>query len=125
MPNVKSWDVYESIRGQVQFKSACYNYVKMKLTHNAIYLMCVPNYEKTRLLDQNIINVKNMADIPVNKKSHVPFGKTNNPDKYNYPITLYKLPAPLVIVHLNNHNYYSCLADREAEVPEQPPKLLC
>src|ERR1700744_5809789 len=53
---IQNWRVYERINGQVQFKNTCYNYVKLRLTKDTIYLICIPNYEKTRLFNQNIIN---------------------------------------------------------------------
>jgi hypothetical protein len=122
MPGITSWSSYEPIRGQVQFKDASYNYVKLKITRNAIYLMCVPNYQKTRLLDQNIISAKNIANIPVNKKSHVPFGKLNSPDKYSFPITLCKLSLPITINWGNNVSYHAQAVQRSVDTPDQPPR---
>jgi hypothetical protein len=124
MPNIQSWTCFEPIRGQVQFKNACYNYVKLKLSKDTIYLMCVPNYEKTRLINQNIINAKEIADIPVNKKDHVPFGKIAQLGTYNYPITLYKFSPPVSTLLVNNTSFYSHVAARYLSTTKQPPKML-
>ncbi|HEY2583397.1 MAG TPA: hypothetical protein VGI43_16415, partial [Mucilaginibacter sp.] len=58
MPGITDWTNYENIRGQIQFGDRSYNYVKMKITRTAIYLMCIPDYAATRLLNENIICAK-------------------------------------------------------------------
>lgn len=123
MPCITSWSAYEPIRGQVQFKDASYNYVKLKITRKAIYLMCVPNYQRTQLLGQNIINAKNIPDIPVNKKSHIPFGKLNSPDKHNFPITFYAMSLPVTINRGNSIDFYSHTVERSVGAPDQPPRI--
>src|SRR5471030_3264569 len=45
MPTIQDWKEYSFISGEVQFKNNCYNYVKIKMTRDTIYLMCIPNYE--------------------------------------------------------------------------------
>jgi len=125
MPNVKNWGGYERISGQIQFRDACYNYVKLKLTRDTIYVVCIPNYEKTRLVNENVIDAKEITDIPVNKKDHVPFGKTINLDSYNYPIILYKLLPKVITLPANNYCSRLNLVQRYPDTPDQPPKILC
>ncbi|MDB4918260.1 hypothetical protein [Mucilaginibacter sp.] len=121
----QNWNSFEKINGQIQFKSTCYNYVKLKLTRDTIYLMCVPNYEKTRLFNQNIINASQIADIPVNKKDHVPFGKAIDLGKYNYPIVLFKFSPPVIILQANNIIFCSSPVQHYIDTPHQPPKMFC
>ncbi|MGZ3833268.1 MAG: hypothetical protein ACXVB0_07090, partial [Mucilaginibacter sp.] len=83
MPTIQDWKDYVFVSGQVQFKNNCYNYVKLKMTRDTIYLMCIPNYNKTKLINQNIIDARKIADIPVSKKGRVPFGKGNSLGIYN------------------------------------------
>ena len=59
--------------------------------------MCIPNYTTTHLSCQNIIYVKQIPDIPVPKKEHVPFGKVNL-IVCNYQIVNYKFSTPLTMV---------------------------
>ncbi len=120
----QNWSGYEKINGQIQFKNTCYNYVKLRLTRDTIYLMCIPNYEKTRLFDQNIINAKEIADIPVNKKNHVPYGKTVDLDKYNSPLILYKLSPPVLTLQTNNNICCPNPVHHSIATPDQPPKML-
>jgi len=123
-PAFRDWDSFEPISGQVRLKNACYNYVKLKMTTDTIYLMCVPNYEKTRLFKQNIINAKQIADVPANKKEHVPFGKIFNPLKYNYQVTDYKFSPPVTTLYVNNSCCCFPPIQRNLSVPEQPPRML-
>jgi hypothetical protein len=122
----QNWNNFEKINGQVQFKNTCYNYVKLRLTKDTIYLMCIPNYEKTRLVNENIINAKNIADIPVNKKDHVPYGKLVDLGKFSFPITLYKFSPVVITLQINNKQFSSHPTRCCSAIPELPPKpVLC
>jgi hypothetical protein len=94
MPGVVAGGGYVNINGSVQFKNTGYNYVRIKITSDAIYLLCIPNYASTHLSERNIIDARQIPDIPVPKKDHVPFGKINLAS-YNYQTTLYKFSVPL------------------------------
>jgi len=120
MPTIQDWKEYTYINGQVQFKNNCYNYVKLKMTRDTIFLMCIPNYKTTRLADHNIINARQIPDIPVSKKNHVPFGKINLV-AYNYQAMHYKFSIPLIMVRKTNFN--NCLITSNSLIagPGQPP----
>jgi len=120
----QNWKGYESINGQIQFKNTCYNYVKLKLTADTIYLKCIPNYEKTRLFNQNIINAKEISDIPVNKNSHVPFGKVNFPITYSVPLIIFNFNTPLACSNSINTNVCCYPIKHYIPIVEQPPQIL-
>ena len=123
-PNVQNWKRYESISGQIQFRNTCYNYVKLKLTTDTIYLQCIPNYEKTRLFNQNIISAKEIADIPVSKKNHVPFGKINQSANYSYPVSIFNFTSPLAAVGIKKNRSCLRVIQRYNSIPKMPPKSL-
>lgn len=83
MPTVNDWDQYETIAGQIQLKGAYYNYVKLKMTHDTMYLVCYANTEKTRLVKANIITAKEFTDVPMSKKSDAVAKKLNTLSEYN------------------------------------------
>jgi len=122
---IQNWNYFEKINGQIRFKNTCYNYVKLKLSRDTIYLMCIPNYEETRLFNQNIINASHIADIPVNKKDHVPFGKTIDLGKYNYTTLLLKFSAPVITFQINNAILCPNPTHYHIDTPHQPPKMFC
>lgn len=59
---------YEEVYGERDWNGQHYRYVKRKVSNNVLYLLCLPNKEKT-----NIANVKNeftkaVNDVPGNNK---------------------------------------------------------
>jgi len=121
-PYITDWARYEDVSGRVDFKDASYNYVKMKITKEGIYLMCVPNYSTTRLSPNNVISDKQIKDIPVHPKSHVPFGKIKALDNFKFSFAQFAFNA--TVKHVKNliaervHGVFSHTLD----IPEQPPK---
>lgn len=64
LPAINEWNDYKNVNGQIQLKNACYNYVKLKYTKDTLYVKIVPNYAKTKLIESNIINARQINDIP-------------------------------------------------------------
>jgi hypothetical protein len=124
MPTIQDWKDYSFISGEVQFKNNCYNYVKIKMTRDTIYLMCIPNYEKTRPYNKNIIDARKIADIPVNKKERVPFGKINTLGMYNYQVVQYRFLAPIAILKKRINYTHSNIIKSFIANPGQPPDVL-
>lgn len=120
MPGINDWVGYEDLSGQVKFKNASYNYVKLKVTRKALYLMCVPNYPTTHLTPLNIIDARQITDIPVPKKEHVPFGKINLP-AYHYQNNNYGFSVPVTLLGRNLHHKLAQLPDAVISGPAQPP----
>jgi hypothetical protein len=120
MPNASDWKEYENLSGQVQFANSGYNYVKMKVTRNAIYLMCIPNYKTTHLISQNIIYAPQIQDIPASKKDHVPFGKINLL-AYSHQIIQYKFSIPIIVFRKAVCSHHSIIPNSSIAGPGQPP----
>lgn len=125
MPGIADWKNYENISGQIQFENVSYNYVKMKITRTAMYLMCVPNYQTTRFSGQNIINARQAKSIPVPKKDHVPYGKIVFGGQFGFAFAQFAFsntPKTVdgIIVPASPGLAFQC-----RDIPEQPPKLAC
>ncbi|ASU34900.1 hypothetical protein MuYL_3015 [Mucilaginibacter xinganensis] len=125
MPGITEWASYENVSGHIQFESASYNYVKMKITRTAIYLMCVPNYETTQLSGENIITAKHIKDIPVPKKEHVPFSKLNTIEKFQFNFVQFAFNATIKSVKIYTIQPFQQLLSNFLDIPEQPPKYFC
>lgn len=121
----QSWTEYQFINGQIQFKNACYDYVKVKLTADTIYLVCLPNHEKTRLFNQNIINARVIDDAPVSKKDQVPFGKTIDLGKYDHALPAYQFLSPVITLSKSDRFTAPRILPRCITIPLQPPRLYC
>ncbi|MEO7215934.1 hypothetical protein [Mucilaginibacter sp.] len=121
LPNLGDDAEYQDVTGQINFESSSYNYVKMKLTKTAMYLLCVPNYETTRLSGQNIIEARGMKDIPVPKKNHVPFGKLVL-IVYSHQNLQYRFATPIITTFKKIHLYTQLqISNSSIEGPGQPP----
>ena len=70
MPTIQDWSDYEVIEGQIQLKDTYYNYVRLKMTRDTMFFVCIPNTVKTRLAKANVITAKEISDVPLTKKGH-------------------------------------------------------
>ncbi len=125
MPGIREWQHYENIHGQIQFGNNSYNYQKMRVTSHAIYLMCTPNYETTRLADKNIINAKDVKENPVPQKEHVPFGKITMQDNLNFTFVHFEFSCPIKYTQQIVAHPVQQLIPAHQDIPEQPPKAVC
>jgi hypothetical protein len=125
MPDIADWPAYENIKGQIQFENVSYNYVKMRITRNVMYLMCVPNYATTQLTDQNIIGAKGVKNAPVSKKDHVPYGKTTLVAQASFAFIQYTFNSPFKSTEAPVMQPVQQVYCRSAKIPEQPPKQAC
>jgi hypothetical protein len=66
---------YETVYGETDFNGGHYRYVKRKISGNTLYLLCIPNIEKS-----SIIQIKNEFAKAVND---VPAGKPGSQQKNN------------------------------------------
>ena len=125
MPTVTEWPTYENVSGHIQFEDASYNYVKMRVTRTAIYIMCVPNYETTRLLSDNVITAKHIKDVPVPKKEHVPFGKINVIESFQFNFIQFAFSVPTQSLKTFDIQPVQRVQSNCLDIPEQPPKYAC
>lgn len=121
MPTISDWKDYVTMNGSVHFENTAYNYVKIRMTRSAIYLVCIPNYPTTRLVMQNIIDARQIADIPVPKKDHVPFGKVNF-ISYNYQPVQYTFEVAAVVIEKATFRNYFLIPASCITGPGQPPE---
>ncbi|QEM05074.1 hypothetical protein DIU31_016705 [Mucilaginibacter rubeus] len=125
MPGITDWKNYENIHGQIRFDNNSYNYQKMRVTSRAIYLMCIPNYETTRLADKNIINAKDIKENPVPQKEHVPFGKIIMQDNLNFTFVHFEFGCHIKYTQQIVAQIVQQLIPAHQDIPEQPPKAVC
>ena len=59
---------YENIYGETDFNGVHYRYVKRKVSGNTLYLLCLPNKEKTNIAKAENEFTKALNDVPSNKQ---------------------------------------------------------
>ena len=122
MPTIQDWTEYEHVEGQIQLNNGYYNYFRLKMTRDTMYLICLPNDVKTKLVKANVIMAKNMNDVPMSKKGAVPSSKKVESVYDNVYQVLqcnYSPLAKLVRVIPTNHPSY--LTHPYIESPGKPP----
>jgi hypothetical protein len=124
MPSIQDWKEFVCISGQVNFRNSSYNYVKARMTRDTMYLMCVPNYKKTILLNKNIIDAHRIADIPASKKEHVPFGKMLTLSEYDFKVLQYSFFTPVSDLNHTVNTTTANIVKCHLASPGQPPETL-
>ena len=127
MPTIQDWTEYEHIEGQIQLNNAYYNYVRIKMTRDTMYLVCLPNNVKANLVKANVIMAKNLNDVPLSKK-----GATNPLTKkvilvYDDVIQAEQCKyTPLTqLVRVLTSHQSSYLTNPYIESPGKPPNVAC
>jgi hypothetical protein len=127
LPYSTNWNAYERVNGEIEVNGIHYNYVKRKLSNDTLYMMCIPNAEKTKLsvAKHDYFNVLNgVAENHSGKKAPASqdalqksFGA-----EYNFITTDYTVA---VLEASMNRKYYpteSAVPIRALSVASQPPE---
>jgi hypothetical protein len=122
MPGMPDWTGYENMFGEVKFADAAYNYVKIRMTHDAIYLLCVPNYNATHLCGQNVIDARNFTSCPVKKKDHVPFDKVFTLSAFNANMNSFRFLSPAKRMIKSSDKRNIGVVNYPIPNPGQPPE---
>jgi len=117
---ITDWHDYAVISGQVKFKEHIYDYAELKMTRDTMYLKCIANHEKGRLV--NAIYGKQVNDIPIGKKAALPSLKKIFSEN-QYICVNNKLPAFTIATVISNwRNYaFAKLSNTTINFAGQPP----
>jgi hypothetical protein len=125
MPTITDWTDYETVAGQIQLKDAYYNYVKLKMTRDTMYLVCYANTAKTRLVKANIISAKEFSDVPMSKKTDAIAKKLITLSEYNLYAFNYQYSLTGNIVKPSYFTPSSELNNPYISSPGKPPNTNC
>jgi hypothetical protein len=124
LPFIHDWDSYVNISGQLQLDGIAYNYVKLRVTRDTVYVQCIPNYETTKLLNENVICAKRLNNAPISKRTHESSEKKLGSDaKYNCPEISYSFIKPAEPVQSPGTFIYISMPDAFVSVGGQPPEM--
>lgn len=124
-PDWAARNKYVELSGEINYKGVQYNYAEMKIVNDTLYLKCIPNTKKDKLVKAEANYGKQQNDIPGNKKGNEPtVKKASSLSDYNLTLTTYKcyrygtltkrLIIPLKIA----------LCFPLIEIPTQPPEAI-
>ena len=124
LPTMQDWTEYEVISGQVQFKNNRYNYAKIRMTRDTLYLLVIPNHDRTKLINANIIYAKQVNDIPLNKKSQSSLLKKNISESiYRLTVLNYTDIIPAEYIKCYRDYVFLNIIPPPFDVPGQPPEI--
>lgn len=125
LPQIHDWKSYVRVSGQIQFHGVAYNYVKLKVTRDTVFVQCIPNYETTKLITENVIYAKQLNDIPVSKKAHEAWGKKSGVDnKYNHPVAIYNFTPRISAIQKLNTFIFIDINQPLILINGQPPQVI-
>jgi hypothetical protein len=125
IPTIQDWSEYEEIVGQIQLKDAYYNYVRLKMTRDTMYLVCIPNTAKTRLVNANVITAKAVNDVPLSKKGgDMASKKVNALSEYNLQAFQYNYSSFGIFLKRSVQPEFLHLNNPFIESPGKPPNFI-
>ena len=125
LPTQENQSEFEDVAGQIQLKDAYYNYIRLKITRDTAYFVCLPNTAKTRLVNANIYTAKEISDVPLSKSSHAPMvKKVNMLSEYKLEAFQYNYAAIGAYVKYNAFVKPTIINDPFIESPGKPPNQL-
>ena len=124
MPTIQDWSEYEVVSGQFQMDGDYYNYVKLKMTRDTMFFVCLPNETKTRLEKANVIISKEINNIQPGKKGQAPVAKKINAvSEYRLLAFQYKYYPFGKYIDQGNNTVLSELCDPYISSPGKPPNF--
>ena len=122
-PYLTSWSDYERVNGEAEVNGTFYTYVKRKIHNDTLYLLCLPNSNKTQLNAARIDYANKVQDVPTNAKNTGALKKNPAGSEYHQPV------APFAIGRLSTATGERFIhsADPELQVfitgPDHPPRV--
>ncbi|MBO9562027.1 MAG: hypothetical protein J7621_04605 [Niastella sp.] len=90
VPYLANRNEYERVDGEMQVDGVYYNYVKRKVSNDTLFLLCVPNKDKTHFYHARNEYGKQANGIPAGEEnSRSLIKKINISSEYNQPVLLY------------------------------------
>jgi hypothetical protein len=84
-PYLTSWSAYERVDGEVEANGVFYSYVKRKIHNDTLYLLCLPNENKTRLHAARDAYAGKVKEVPTNAKDTGALKKNPAGVEYHQP----------------------------------------
>jgi hypothetical protein len=96
LPYTTDWKDYERYDGEIEIAGIHYNYVKRKLSGDTLYLLCLPNENKTQIHIVKNEYAGKVNDIPAGKGSQNNLGKkVNTLCEYSQALTQFSFSFPV------------------------------
>lgn len=124
LPYYSSSNNYNRIDGEIEIGGIQYNYVKKKVFNDTLFLLCLPNLDKTQLYKDKAKYAAKANDLPRNDKDNNA-KKINSASEYDEYVTSYGLNLRVVTILVSFHAYNISSVQGYTTNQLRPPRLCC
>lgn len=119
-PYLSSWSEYERIDGEAEVDGIYYSYVKRKIHNDTLYLLCIPNKNKTQLTAARIEYANNVQDVPANAKNTL----KKNPAGFEYQQPVAQFTVRTITTTSRQPFHHPAISASQAFItgPYHPPR---
>jgi hypothetical protein len=103
---------FERVDGEINLQGKIYKYVKRKVEHGDLVLLCLPDYNKMEIQNNQQEFFKLANDFHQSKNSNNKSGKTSEPIKNLSKHTVNISPYTSPYVYQSSLNHCSCFIDK-------------
>jgi hypothetical protein len=125
LPYAANWPDYQRFDGEAEMNGVHYNYVKRKMVNDTLYIMCIPNNERNRIVTakNDYFNSTNDVNNPSSdKKFPAQSIQKSFGNEYNDAVSSYNI-CPPVQLYLQSYAFSKfILPDSYTSTLFQPPK---
>lgn len=126
LPYTQNSSQFEALEGSVELNGTLYNYVKRRIYNDTLYIMCLPNQQRTQLIKEKSSFAGEVNDFAATKKE-----KESNAKKasvgpeYNNTITRYSFNLFCTPVCKQHDQFTFFLPATDLQKPGRPPQFTC
>ena len=125
VPYYSSSAGYERYYGEVNLKGNHYNYVQRKIYNDTVFLLCLPDYTKNKLVKaKTILNAGADNDSPLSTKGEQPLAKKIKfQNEYDQYWSVVKLAQKIFTGNVQHQQNTRALSAAHIEPPVKPPSF--
>jgi len=126
LPYMQSTQSFERIDGSIENNGVHYTYVKRKVQHDTMFIMCIANSQKTLLVKATSKYAGEVNDFATNKDDKKSSAKKiSSSNEYHNIVSQYNFSVSKLITCLYCYTLSCCLYTTLKDTPEHPPKAIC
>jgi hypothetical protein len=126
LPYTENSSEFETLNGSVELNGVVYNYVKRRIYKDTLYIMCLPNQQRTQLIKEKSKYAGEVNDFASPKKGKESSAKKAGPStEYNNNISQYKLNIPCITAVKQKSTFAFFIPAVAIGTSEHPPQFTC
>ena len=124
LPYMQNSGEFERVDGTVEKDGVNYNYVKRRIHNDTLYILCLPNNERTLLIKEKSKYAAGVNDFETAKKEKKSSTKkTVNAFEYCNNLVQYQLTLPGTTAIIQNTYFAVDLSSIAVDKPGRPPQF--